>query len=437
MPCSCKGGCNSGRCKCFKNSLKCSVDCRCENCSNMGSNISIAEISGFSGIESSDNPKGNDNAKEKLDEATDFPQVFFRKRHTRKLLPKKSIITEMSVTEPIEIDKEEMEASFDAVYALQSSSFYSEPIIGEKDDLVFQNPIAEAENSESIKESSSLIGIEQMQQTEQRKELSDIRYVAEKQSESDLFEKEFTQKNSDKSESESGCVHKLTQKINELAKKLEFQKEFCARIAQLRVAQLSVVMAIKEKFQETLSGLSRKERKMKVREYHLLKKQIELSSTALVMPSEHGPKCVASLPPLPPSLDSKNMEIDAHFHLLSANVKGRARESKRRATRLSAIPRRMTRSAAKGMDLQNDGSEDGSDLEVVEAVFGGHDSDDDDERKRRKSILKMKENHEKEKEEDALDNVESFSEVNKKRKTRATFVGQKRRSTIKRRSTRK
>ena len=34
LNCSCKTGCNSNRCGCFKNELKCTEICRCENCSN-------------------------------------------------------------------------------------------------------------------------------------------------------------------------------------------------------------------------------------------------------------------------------------------------------------------------------------------------------------------------------------------------------------------
>ena len=34
LNCRCKTGCNSNRCGCFRNELKCTEICRCENCSN-------------------------------------------------------------------------------------------------------------------------------------------------------------------------------------------------------------------------------------------------------------------------------------------------------------------------------------------------------------------------------------------------------------------
>ena len=34
LNCSCKTGCNSNLCGCFRNERKCTEICRCENCSN-------------------------------------------------------------------------------------------------------------------------------------------------------------------------------------------------------------------------------------------------------------------------------------------------------------------------------------------------------------------------------------------------------------------
>ena len=42
--CRCKTGCDSGRCRCHKNSLLCSEMCLCEDCGNMEDEYDDSEI---------------------------------------------------------------------------------------------------------------------------------------------------------------------------------------------------------------------------------------------------------------------------------------------------------------------------------------------------------------------------------------------------------